>query len=69
MPNGKPNILVLMGDDIGWWNPSIYNHGQMGYRTPKTPANERGQLSCRPSARWTAAAGGKGWSTSLPPAC
>jgi arylsulfatase len=34
MPNGKPNILVLWGDDIGWWNPSIYNHGQMGYRTP-----------------------------------
>src|SRR6187200_3740223 len=32
--NGKPNILVLWGDDIGWWNPSIYNHGQMGYRTP-----------------------------------
>jgi arylsulfatase A-like enzyme len=34
MPNGKPNILVLWGDDIGWWNPSIYNHGSMGYRTP-----------------------------------
>ena len=34
MPKGKPNILVLWGDDIGWWNPSIYNHGQMGYRTP-----------------------------------
>jgi arylsulfatase len=34
MPNGKPNILVLWGDDIGWWNPSIYNHGQMGYQTP-----------------------------------
>ena len=36
MPNGKPNILVLWGDDIGWWNPSIYNHGQMGYRTPSS---------------------------------
>ena len=34
MPHGKPNILVLWGDDIGWWNPSIYNHGSMGYRTP-----------------------------------
>jgi arylsulfatase len=34
MPNGKPNILVLWGDDIGWWNPSVYNHGSMGYRTP-----------------------------------
>ena len=34
MPNGKPNILVIMGDDIGWFNPSCYNNGIMGYRTP-----------------------------------
>ena len=32
--NKKPNILVIMGDDIGWFNPSIYNNGIMGYRTP-----------------------------------
>jgi arylsulfatase len=30
----KPNILVIMGDDIGWFNPSCYNSGMMGYRTP-----------------------------------
>jgi len=30
----KPNILVIWGDDIGWSNPSIYNMGMMGYRTP-----------------------------------
>ncbi len=30
----KPNILVIWGDDIGWWNVSAYNHGQMGYKTP-----------------------------------
>jgi arylsulfatase A-like enzyme len=30
----KPNILVLWGDDIGWWNISAYSHGQMGYKTP-----------------------------------
>ena len=30
----KPNILVIMGDDIGWFNPSIYNRGIMGYQTP-----------------------------------
>ena len=30
----KPNILVIWGDDIGWWNVSAYNHGTMGYRTP-----------------------------------
>jgi len=32
--NKKPNILVIWGDDIGWSNPSIYNMGMMGYRTP-----------------------------------
>jgi arylsulfatase A-like enzyme len=30
----KPNILVIWGDDIGWFNVSAYNHGVMGYRTP-----------------------------------
>jgi arylsulfatase len=30
----KPNILFIMGDDIGWFNVSAYNHGIMGYRTP-----------------------------------
>jgi arylsulfatase len=30
----KPNILVIMGDDIGWFNPSAYHQGIMGYQTP-----------------------------------
>jgi arylsulfatase len=30
----KPNILVIFGDDIGWFNLSAYNIGMMGYRTP-----------------------------------
>jgi arylsulfatase len=34
MPNGKPNILVLWGDDIGITNLSCYSDGIMGYRTP-----------------------------------
>lgn len=35
VPSGKkPNILFIMGDDIGWFNPSIYHRGIMGYRTP-----------------------------------
>jgi len=33
-PAKKPNILVIMGDDIGVWNISAYNQGMMGYRTP-----------------------------------
>jgi arylsulfatase len=31
---GKPNILIIWGDDIGWYNVSAYNLGVMGYRTP-----------------------------------
>ena len=31
---GKPNILVIWGDDIGTWNISHNNRGMMGYRTP-----------------------------------
>jgi hypothetical protein len=35
VPSGrKPNILVIMGDDIDWFNPSIYHRGDMGYWTP-----------------------------------
>ncbi len=32
--SGKPNILVIWGDDIGISNLSCYSHGLMGYRTP-----------------------------------
>ena len=34
MPNGKPNVLVMWGDDIGQSNHSCYTKGMMGYRTP-----------------------------------
>jgi arylsulfatase len=34
MATEKPNILILWGDDIGWWNISYNSRGQMGYRTP-----------------------------------
>jgi arylsulfatase len=51
----KPNILVIMGDDIGLWNLSVWNKGMMGFRTPNIDriANEGalfsqyyGQQSC-----------------------
>ena len=50
-----PNILVIMADDIGYWNVSAYNRGLMGYRTANIDriANEGaiftdyyGQQSC-----------------------
>ncbi|NUS43772.1 MAG: arylsulfatase [Mycobacteriaceae bacterium] len=34
MPDSKPNILVIWGDDIGITNLSCYSEGLMGYRTP-----------------------------------
>jgi arylsulfatase A-like enzyme len=34
VPKGKPNILVIWGDDIGYWNLSCYSRGMMGYQTP-----------------------------------
>jgi Sulfatase len=55
----KPNFLLIMGDDIGYWNISAYNRGQMGYRTPNIDriANEGaiftdyyGQQSCTAGA-------------------
>ena len=30
----RPNILVIWGDDIGYWNISTINNGMMGYKTP-----------------------------------
>jgi arylsulfatase len=32
--SGRPNILVIWGDDIGITNLSCYSDGLMGYRTP-----------------------------------
>jgi arylsulfatase A-like enzyme len=31
---GRPNILVIMGDDVGMWNISAYHRGMMGGSTP-----------------------------------
>jgi Sulfatase len=30
----KPNIVFIMGDDIGWSNIGVYNQGIMAGRTP-----------------------------------
>ena len=54
-PSGKPNIVVIWGDDIGQYNVSAYNNGMMGYRTPNIDSIARdgalftdwyGQQSC-----------------------
>ena len=30
----KPNIIMIMGDDIGWFNVGAYHQGIMAGRTP-----------------------------------
>ena len=30
----KPNIVVIMGDDVGMWNIGAYHRGLMAGRTP-----------------------------------
>src|ERR1700730_14433754 len=30
----KPNILVIMGDDVGWFNIGAYHRGIMAGKTP-----------------------------------
>jgi hypothetical protein len=32
--SGKPNILVIMGDDVGWFNIGAYHQGIMSGKTP-----------------------------------
>ena len=32
--SAKPNIMIIMGDDIGWMQPSIYHRGLMVGETP-----------------------------------
>src|ERR1700747_1529029 len=33
-PSGKPNILVIVGDDVGWFNSGAYHQGMMSGKTP-----------------------------------
>ncbi len=69
----KPNILVIWGDDIGYWNVSAYNQGMMGYRTPNIDRIARegalftdwyGQQSCT-AGRATFITGQVGFRTGL----
>ena len=40
----KPNILFIMGDDIGWMQPSIYHRGLDGWRNAQhRPHRARGR--------------------------
>jgi hypothetical protein len=41
----KPNILVIWGDDIGEFNISANNLGQMGYKTPNIDSLATGPMT------------------------
>ena len=38
----KPNILVIMADDVGVWNISAYHRGMMGGRPPSQKSGSFG---------------------------
>jgi len=42
--NGKPNILVIFGDDVGQTNVSAYSMGLVGYRTPNIDSIAHGGM-------------------------
>src|ERR1700742_261990 len=47
----KPNILFIMGDDIGWMQPSCYHRGLMVGETPnidRSPTKERSSWTTSP---------------------
>src|SRR6478752_5900858 len=47
----KPNILFIMGDDIGWMQPSIYHRGLMVGETPNIDKiGQEGALADRKQA-------------------
>ena len=53
---GKPNILFIMGDDIGWMQPSIYHQGPVSYthldvykRQRSHPVNARSSIASSPA--------------------
>ena len=39
----KPNILIIWGDDIGYWNISAYNHGHDGLQDAEHRPHRQGR--------------------------
>jgi len=47
-PAKKPNIVVIMADDVGIWNISAYHRGMMGGSTPNIDRIAR-EARCSPT--------------------
>ena len=54
----KPNILVIMTDDVGIPNISAYSHGMMGYQTPNIDRIAKGRCVVHRLLRGTELHGG-----------
>ena len=65
---GKPNILVIWGDDIGITNLSCYSRRVMGYRTPNID-RLAGRGCCSPTPTASSAAPPAGHRSSPARAC
>ena len=68
-PAGKPNIVFIMGDDIGWMQPSIYHRGLDGRRDAEyRPHRQRGRdFHGAISAEQSCTAGRNAFSTGMHP--
>jgi arylsulfatase len=40
VPTDKPNVLLILADDIGWLDVGAYHRGLMGARTPNIDPQE-----------------------------
>jgi arylsulfatase len=66
--NSQPNILVIFGDDIGYWNLSTYHQGMMGYSTPNIDRlAEQGAKFTNYYAQQSCTAGRAAFITGQPP--
>src|SRR6266576_4012011 len=66
----KPNILFIMGDDIGWMQPSIYHRGLMVGETPNIDRiGQEGALFTDYYAEQSCTAGRNAFFTGMHPLC
>ena len=66
-PAAKPNILFIMGDDIGWMQPSIYHRGLMVGETPNIDRiGQEGALFTDYYAEQSCTAGRNAFFTGMP---
>ena len=64
----KPNILFIMGDDIGWMQPSIYHRGLMVGETPNIDRiGEQGAMFTHYYAEQSCTAGRNAFFTGMHP--